>query len=54
MALKRRKTPHRLRKGPFIVIASFLFVWFIGISLDEPVRVLEQAVRICLSCIGIG
>ncbi|MFO7606629.1 MAG: CD1871A family CXXC motif-containing protein [Desulfurivibrionaceae bacterium] len=52
--VKKRKNRNRVRKEPFIVIAFFLFIWFIGISSDEPVRVLEQAVRICLSCIGIG
>ena len=54
MVLKKRKKRHLVRKGPFIVIASFLVVWFVGIASGEPVRVLEQAVRICLSCIGIG
>ncbi|MDF1578341.1 MAG: CD1871A family CXXC motif-containing protein [Desulfobulbales bacterium] len=52
--MKKRKNRHLLRKGPFVVIAFFLLIWFAGISLDEPGRVLEQAVRICLSCVGIG
>jgi hypothetical protein len=50
---KERKK-HRLRKGPVIIIGFFLLFWFVGISLGEPVRVLEQAVQVCLSCIGIG
>ncbi len=44
----------RLRKEPVVIIGFFLFLWFAGISLGEPVRVLEQAIRVCLSCIGIG
>ncbi|MCA1765620.1 MAG: hypothetical protein LC633_05150 [Desulfobulbaceae bacterium] len=52
--VKKRKNRNRVRKGPFIVISLFLLIWFIGISSGEPVRVLEQAVRICLSCVGIG
>jgi hypothetical protein len=44
----------RVRKGPVIIIGFFLFLRFAGISLGEPVRVLEQAIRVCLSCIGIG
>ncbi|MEN8136775.1 MAG: CD1871A family CXXC motif-containing protein [Thermodesulfobacteriota bacterium] len=51
---KKRNTWHKVRRGPFIVITSFLVIWFIGIASGEPVRVLEQAVRVCLSCIGIG
>jgi len=54
MTLTKRRKHHLVEKGPFIVIASFLVIWFIGISLGEPVRVIEQAVSICLSCIGIG
>jgi hypothetical protein len=51
---KKRKKWHKVRLGPFIVIASFLVIWFIGIASGEPVRVLEQAIRVCLNCIGIG
>ncbi len=39
---------------PFVVILTFLIMGIIGISLGEPVRVLNQATQICLSCIGIG
>ncbi len=45
---------HRVRRAPFLVIGFFLLLWFVGITLDEPGRVLEQAVQTCLSCIGIG
>ena len=49
-----RKKKQLLRKGPIVVIGFFLLLWFAGISMGEPVRVLEQAVQVCLSCIGIG
>jgi len=39
---------------PFILIGIFLLLLLVGIALDEPTRVLEQARSICLSCIGIG
>lgn len=42
------------RKAPFILIGLFTLLFLIGIALDEPLRVLEQAKAICLSCIGIG
>jgi hypothetical protein len=55
MTAKRRlKKQYRLRKAPFFIIFFFLFCMAIGIAADEPMRVLEQAVRVCLSCIGIG
>lgn len=43
-----------LRKSPLVVIAAFLLLWLIGVASGEPARVLEQAVQVCLSCIGIG
>jgi hypothetical protein len=43
-----------LRKAPFALILFFLLLWMAGVATGEPGRVLEQAVRICLSCIGIG
>ncbi|MFA7382699.1 MAG: CD1871A family CXXC motif-containing protein [Desulfurivibrionaceae bacterium] len=36
------------------VIAAFLLLWLVGVATGEPGRVLEQAVQVCLSCIGIG
>ncbi len=43
-----------IRVAPFAVIIIFLILCIIGISLDEPSQVLNQATQICLSCIGIG
>ncbi len=44
----------RMRRAPFSLLGLFLVLWMIGISLNEPTRVLEQAKSICLECIGIG
>lgn len=43
-----------IRKAPFVVISFFLLLWLIGVATGEPARILEQAVQVCLSCIGIG
>lgn len=43
-----------LRKTPFVLLVFFLMLWLIGVTVNEPKRVLEQAKSICLSCIGIG
>ncbi len=43
-----------IRIEPFVVIILFLILAMIGIGLDEPSQVLNQATQICLSCIGIG
>ncbi len=43
-----------IRKTPFVVILGFMLLGIIGIATGEPQRVLEQAILICLSCIGIG
>lgn len=40
--------------APLVAMAVFLVLLVIGITLDEPSRVLEQARSICLACIGIG
>ena len=48
------KKKFKPRKTPFVLIAIFLVLLLIGISVGEPGRVLEQAKAICLSCIGIG
>jgi len=50
----RRKPEFAVRKTPFLVILAFTILGLIGISTGEPQRVLEQAIRVCLSCIGIG
>lgn len=55
MTAKRRvKQRYKLRKAPFFVIFFFVICMCVGIAADEPARVFEQAVRVCLSCIGIG
>ena len=45
---------YKLRKAPFFIILAFLVIGILGVLTGEPVRVLEQAVQVCLSCIGIG
>ncbi len=42
------------RKITLLLLAFFLVLFLVGILLDEPARVLEQARSICLECIGIG
>jgi hypothetical protein len=56
MAKKKppKKSRHTLRKTPFLVLLLFVFLFLAGIAADEPLRVLEQARQVCLSCIGIG
>ena len=43
-----------IRKAPLLTVAFFLTMAILGIGLNEPGRVLEQAWQVCLSCIGIG
>lgn len=50
----RRADADRLRPTPLLLLALFLLLLAIGIAVDEPTRVLEQAKSVCLSCIGIG
>lgn len=40
-----------LRRG--VLLLSVLFIG-IGILRGEPAEVLQKAIKICLSCIGIG
>ena len=55
MTVSREKSKKRkIRVVPFIAILVFLILGALGISVDEPARVLQQATQICLSCIGIG
>lgn len=54
MTYSEEKKTHRVRKGPILVIMFFLVVWFAGIALGEPERVVELARQVCLSCIGLG
>lgn len=49
-----RRKDFKLRKAPFFLLGFFLLLWIIGVSMNEPTRVMEQAKSICLSCIGIG
>lgn len=51
---KSRRPTTPLRKTPFLVILAFMLLGLAGITLGEPQRVLEQAIQVCLSCIGIG
>lgn len=47
-------TSTTIRKAPLVTIVIFLVMAMVGIGLDEPGRILEQAWQVCLSCIGIG
>jgi hypothetical protein len=38
----------------FLPLLFFLAIFFVGVAVNEPQRVLEQAWNICLDCIGIG
>ena len=51
---KTMQEQNKIAKMPFIVISLFILIWLAGILADEPRQVLSQAIRICLSCIGIG
>ncbi len=50
----KKPEKQKIRLIPFAVIIVFLILCIIGINLDEPSQVLNQATQICLSCIGIG
>lgn len=54
MAAEGEQKSRRVRVAPFITILFFLIMGIIGIMTGEVGRVLEQAVQVCLSCIGIG
>lgn len=54
MTEKGKEKGGRLRVAPFITILFFLIMGMAGIMTGEVGRVLEQAVQVCLSCIGIG
>ena len=54
MASESEKKPKRVHVAPFIIIMFFLIMGILGIMTGEVSRVLEQAVQVCLSCIGIG
>ena len=42
------------RKLPWVLFALFVVIMIAGLGLGEYRYVLEKAVSICLSCIGIG
>lgn len=42
------------RKLPFILMSVFTILLVVGINLGEASAVFQKAVKICLSCIGIG
>ena len=42
------------RKLPWILFVLFVAIMIVGLNLDEYTYVLEKAISICLSCIGIG
>jgi len=54
MTAESEKKSKRVRAVPFITILFFLIMGILGIMTGEVNRVLEQAVQVCLSCIGIG
>jgi len=54
MAEKREENTKGVRVAPFLTILFFLVMGIFGIMTGEVSRVLEQAVQVCLSCIGIG
>jgi hypothetical protein len=51
---KKQAAKQKIKIAPFVIIIIFFIFGVIGISLDEPSRVLNQATQICLSCIGLG
>ncbi len=54
MTVESGKTSKQIRVAPFVVILIFVIMGIFGIMTGEVSRVLEQAVQVCLSCIGIG
>jgi hypothetical protein len=42
------------RRVPFILVILFLVLVVIGINLGDVSSVFEKAIRVCLSCMGIG
>ena len=42
------------RKLPLFLLALFVVIMVVGLSLGEYSYVLEKAISICLECIGIG
>jgi hypothetical protein len=44
----------KTRKIPFLLLALFLVSLAVGINAGEVTAVWDKAVKICLSCMGIG
>lgn len=42
------------KKVPFLLLFLFLILFVLGVNFGEVTSVWEKAVRVCLSCIGIG
>lgn len=42
------------RKLPILLFGLFVILMIVGLGLGEYPSVLEKAISICLSCIGIG
>ena len=42
------------RRLPLVLFGLFVVLMIVGLSLGEYAYVLEKAISICLSCIGIG
>ncbi len=40
--------------SPYLLLLFFVALFIIGVNSGEFVAVLEKAIRICLSCIGVG
>lgn len=39
---------------PFLRLVFFVILFLVGLNAGEVTSVWEKAVRVCLSCIGIG
>jgi hypothetical protein len=51
---QRKKRREPIRHTPFIIMLFFLLLVIAGVAVNETDMVLEQATKVCLSCIGIG
>ena len=48
--------PKKMKKRnlPFLLMILFALLIVLGINLDEVSAVIDKAIKICLSCMGIG
>lgn len=51
---EKGKVRQRPWKSSLLVILIFLALWLVGVNSGEAELVLEDALQICFSCIGIG